>query len=45
MIMVFYGLADGRQNKNAAGVLATCGDWFWLKFYRSRKCALTAQNQ
>jgi hypothetical protein len=28
MIMVFYGLAEGYQNKNAAGALATCGDWF-----------------
>jgi hypothetical protein len=28
MIMVFYGLTEARQNKNAAGVLATCGDLF-----------------
>jgi hypothetical protein len=28
MIMVFYGLTEGCQNKNAAGVLATCGDLF-----------------
>jgi hypothetical protein len=30
MIMVFYGLAAGRKNKIAAGVLATCGDGFGL---------------
>jgi hypothetical protein len=42
MIMFFMGYAEARQNKNAAGVLATCGDLFvWLKFYRSRKCALS----
>jgi len=28
MIMVFYGLAEDRKNENAAGILATCGDWF-----------------
>jgi hypothetical protein len=44
MIMVFYGLAEGRKTKTpqAFGDLRRL---VWLKFYRSRKCTLTAQNQ
>jgi hypothetical protein len=44
MIMVFYGLAEGRKTKTpqAFGDLRRL---VWLKFYRSRKCTPTGQNQ